>query len=193
MPVLYRWNRNIDNWRALVNDFTGSCPNDIGAEKDEYFINWRYLRFCSFLIFEHNNNRSTSQWRHMSAMASEPTGALIVQQLVQSSDKEISKSRITGGFPPKGPMTWISKVRGCELVLISYASVNGLIASAVSHWDDIWRYPVSSRWQHGSLTLCRPDDLAIGSVSSGWHDQSTGCHPDDIRCYPKSFGSHNEI
>ena len=35
----------------------------------------------------------------MRAMVSELTGALIIQQLVQSNDKAVSKNRVTGRLP----------------------------------------------------------------------------------------------
>ena len=39
--------------------------------------------------------------------------------------------------------------------------------------------------------LSHPDDLAIGSLSSGWLMANVLCHPDDIRSFPMSSGWHN--
>ena len=42
-----------------------------------------------------------------------------------------------------------------------------------------------------SCSLSRPDDLAIGSISSGWLMANVLCHSDDVRSFPKSSGWHN--
>ena len=49
---------------------------------------------------------------------------------------------------------------------------------------------ISSGWHKGIFTLSHPDDLAIGSISSGWLMVNVLCDP-DIRNFPKSSGWHN--
>ena len=43
------------------------------------------------------------------------------------------------------------------------------------------------------LAVSHPDDLTIGSISSGWLMGIAGCHPDDFRYSPISSGWHNVI
>ena len=149
-------------------------------KKTDISSNWRYFRLRLFLIFEYNGNRSISPC-DITLTSHERRGVwLFVQQRIQPNDKAMSKSRITGEFPHK------CGDPGCERVLIPYAWVNGLIASAVKHSDGIWRRPESSGWKKESWSLSHLDDLAIGSISTGWLMTNALCHPDDIRCYPKS-------
>ena len=41
--------------------------------------------------------------------------------------------------------------------------------------------------------VSHPDDLTIGSITSGWLMGIVGCHPDDLRYFPISSGWHNII
>ena len=43
------------------------------------------------------------------------------------------------------------------------------------------------------LAVSHPDDLTIGSITSGWLMGIVGCHPDDLRYFPISSGWHNVI
>ena len=151
MPVLYYWNGNVDNMKS-----------DIGAEKDEHFIkltilsNWRYFRLPLFLIFKHSDNRSTLQWRHMSAMASGLTGDLIIQQLVQSDDRAESKNRVMGGLPHK--------------------------ANLLSHPDDIGLYRKSSGW-HPAMSISHFDEIVPMAKAPGrLRVNLPFCHLDDSGC-----------
>ena len=66
----------------------------------------------------------------------------------------------------------------------------GDITSA--HPDDLRYLPYVTRinliW-----SLSHPDDVSIGSISSGWLMDTSGCHRDDLRYWFRSSGWHNVI
>ena len=58
----------------------------------------------------------------------------------------------------------------------------------------IYQYRKWSGWHmKESCSLSRPDDFAVGSITSGWLMANGLSHPDDLWCNPKSPGWHNEI
>ena len=107
---------------------------------------------------------------------------LIDQQNVQSYEKAVlvSKSRITVGFPHKGTVMCRSRVRASPNSICMHESIDSLLCSKSSGWH-----------MKESCSLSRPDDLALGSISSGWLLVNVLCHPDDIRSFPKSPGWHD--
>ena len=153
--------------------------------------NWQHFHLHLFLIFERNVICSMSLWHYSyitgaAQRLNSPAPWLIDQQLVeyvQYNDKavSVSKTRITGGFPHKGPVMWRSRVQ---------ASPNIICMSQQTHCQ----CSKSSGWH--KKESCSPsgrDDLAIGSILSGWLMVNGLCHPDDLRCYPKSSKWYNEI
>ena len=55
--------------------------------------------------------------------------------------------------------------------------------NVLCHLDDIRSFPKSSRWHDVSWTLCHPDVIAPGHISSGWLMTNAARHPDDLRYY----------
>ena len=58
----------------------------------------------------------------------------------------------------------------------------------VSHPDDLIIGSISSGWHNGIWTLSHPDELAPVRISSGWLLDSAVCHPDDISFHRMSSG-----
>ena len=58
----------------------------------------------------------------------------------------------------------------------------------VSHPDDLIIGSISSGWHNGIWTLSHPDELAPGRISSGWLLDTAVCHPDDISYHRMSSG-----
>ena len=58
----------------------------------------------------------------------------------------------------------------------------------VSHPDDLIIGSISSGWHNGIWTLSHPDDLAPVRISSGWLLDTAVCHPDDISYHRMSSG-----
>ena len=56
------------------------------------------------------------------------------------------------------------------------------------HPDDFRYYPISSGWHNVIWTLSHADELAPGSISSGWLLDTAVCHPDDISYHHMSSG-----
>ena len=106
---------------------------------------------------------------------------LIDHQLVQANDKavSVSKSRIKGGFPNKGPVMWRSRLRASPNI-ICMGQWTHCLCSKSYEWH-----------MKARCTLRRPDDLATGNISPGWLIVNVLCHQDDIRSLPKSSGWHN--
>ena len=57
-----------------------------------------------------------------------------------------------------------------------------------SHPDDLIIGSISSGWHNGIWTLSHPDELAPGRISSGWLLDTAICHPDDISYHRMSSG-----
>ena len=58
----------------------------------------------------------------------------------------------------------------------------------VSHPDDLIIGSISSGWHNGIWTLSHPDELAPVRISSGWLLDTAVCHPDDISYHRMSSG-----
>ena len=54
------------------------------------------------------------------------------------------------------------------------------MTNTVCYPDGIRSFPKSSGWHNVFWTLSYPDELAIGSISSGWLMDAAVCHPDDL-------------
>ena len=58
----------------------------------------------------------------------------------------------------------------------------------VSHPDDLIIGSISSGWHNGIWTLSHPEELAPGRISSGWLFDTAVCHPEDISYHRMSSG-----